>query len=51
MLGSSLQGRRLRDLLGILEAAKQIVTLKHFRVGPFAEPTSQAPEVETDEVG
>lgn len=31
MLGSSLhEGKRLRDLLGILEACKQIESLKHF---------------------
>ena len=32
MLGSSLHnGERLRDLLGILEASKQIETRKHFK--------------------
>ena len=32
MLGSSLHnGERLRDLLGVLEASKQIETLKHFK--------------------
>jgi hypothetical protein len=36
MLGSSLhEGNRLRDLLGVLEAAKQIESLKHFFVGDF----------------
>ena len=35
MLGSSMHtGERLRDLLGILETAKQIETLKHFRLFP-----------------
>ncbi len=38
MLGSSLhEGHRLRDLLGILEAAKQIESLKHFYVGDFGK--------------
>ena len=38
MLGSSLHaGHRLRDLLGILEAAKQIESLKHFFVGDFGK--------------
>ena len=37
MLGSTLHaGYRLRDLLGLLETAKQIETLKHFSVGSFA---------------
>jgi hypothetical protein len=36
MLGSTLHdGARLRDLLGILETAKQIEGLKHFEMGAF----------------
>jgi hypothetical protein len=36
MLSSTLHaGARLRDLLGLLETAKQIESLKHFRMGAF----------------
>ena len=36
MLSSMLHaGARLRDLLGLLETAKQIESLKHFRMGAF----------------
>lgn len=39
MLASCIEGRgrevRLRDLLGILQTAIQIETLKHFKIPPF----------------
>jgi hypothetical protein len=36
MVSSSLHsGKRLRDLLGLLESAKQIESLKHFKIGDF----------------
>jgi hypothetical protein len=36
MIGSNMRGRyRLRDLLGILQTAIQIETLKHFKIPPF----------------
>ena len=36
MVSSNLHsGKRLRDLLGLLESAKQIESLKHFKVGDF----------------
>jgi hypothetical protein len=34
MTASTLQGYRLRDLLGILQTAIQIETLKHFQLFP-----------------
>ncbi len=38
MTGTSLHaGYRLRDLVGMLETAKQIETLKHFRIGAFGK--------------
>jgi hypothetical protein len=38
MFSSTLHaGARLRDLLGLLETAKQIESLKHFRMGAFGK--------------
>jgi hypothetical protein len=35
MIGSSFKRGRLREIQGILETAKQILTLKHFNIPPF----------------
>jgi hypothetical protein len=45
MLSSTLHNAsRLRDLLGILETAKQIETLKHFQVGAFGKKMAKTEE-------
>lgn len=49
MLASSFEGGRLRDLLGTLQVAQQIETLKHFRFGgPSKEAARKAQEEQED---